>query len=168
MPMVNYYELNESEVLANPKGLKPGSIICCKDSTNIYMVPTDGGNPVKMSDIVKFLTDTERTNILAPVNGKQYFCYDTGKHWVYWNNWICINPGTEVEFDIEDVIVSADGSVVVKDNRIDATCTGSFVPDMSVNDLVTGIEVVCAAGQATVTATCSYPIPGILKIKKIQ
>ena len=39
---VDFYELYESEVLA-ATNLKAGAFICCKDSTNMYMVPTTGG-----------------------------------------------------------------------------------------------------------------------------
>lgn len=168
MPMVDFFELNESQVLANPNGLVPGSFICCKDSTNIYMVPTDGTNPVKMSETTKYMTETERANILAPVNGKKYFCYDTGRLWVYYNDWFCLNPSSKVEFDIEDVIVSNTGSATVSDSRITASSTGTFFPDMSVNDLISNIVVTCDNGSATITATCSYEIPGVLKIKTTQ
>ena len=168
MPMVDFYELNESQVLADSSALVPGSFICCEDSTNMYMVPTDGTKPIKMSETTKFMTETQRANILAPVNGKKYFCYDTGKLWVYYNGWFCMNPSSTVEFDIEDVTVSNTGSVTVNDSRITSSCTGTFVPDLSVNDLISNITVTCANGSATITATCSYEIPGVLKIKSTQ
>lgn len=88
--MISFYELNESEVLS-ATGMEAGSFICCKDSTNIYMVPVTGSKPVKMADTVIFLTDSQRQNMLAPINGKFYYCTDTSKYWVYYNTWICIN-----------------------------------------------------------------------------
>lgn len=160
---VQFYELNESEVLA-ATSMEAGSFICCKDSTNMYMVPTTGGTPVKMAETTRFLTETERANILAPINGKKYFCYDTGKMWIYYNQWICINETAQDEFDIENVILPSSGSVTVTDSRIKSTHTGTFTPDMSVADLVSGISVTCANGSATVTGTTSYDIPGTLKI----
>ena len=160
---VDFYELYESEVLASTS-LKAGAFICCKDSTNMYMVPTTGGKAVKMAETTKFLTEAERSNILAPINGKKYFCYDAGKMWIYYNNWICINPTVQFEFDIENVVLAKTGSVVVSDNRITTSSKGTFIPDMSVADLVSGISVTCTNGSATITGTTSYDIPGTLKI----
>ena len=162
---VQFFELNESEVLAS-NSLEPGSFICCKDSTNMYMVPTVGGKAVKMAETTRFLTESERNNILAPINGKKYFCYDTGKMWVYFNAWICINPDAEkAEFDIENVVLTSSGSVTVSDSRISTSSSGTFIPDLSVNDLVTGISVTCNNGSAIVRGTTSYDIPGTLKIR---
>ena len=58
--------------------------------------------------------------------------------------------------------------VGVNDSRITSSCTGTFVPDLSVNDLISNITVTCANGSATITATCGYEIPGVLKIKSTQ
>ena len=160
---VDFYELYESEVLA-ATNLKAGAFICCKDSTNMYMVPTTGGKAVKMAETTKFLTETERNSILAPINGKKYFCYDTGKMWIYYNQWICINPAAQVEFDIEYVVLPKTGSVTIADSRITASSKGNFIPDLSVSDLVSNIKVTCAAGSATITGTTSYDITGTLKI----
>lgn len=165
MSMIKFYELNESAVLAPSSNLEPGSLVCCKDSTNIYMVPTDGSNPVKMAETTKFLTESERSSMLAPINGKNYFCYDTGKMWVYYNSWICLNPDIVSEFDIENVVLTSTGTVTVQDSRITASNTGTFIPDLSVADLVSNPSVTCAAGSATVTGTTSYDIPGTLKIR---
>lgn len=162
---VQFFELNESEVLTS-NSLAAGSFICCKDSTNMYMVPTTGGKAVKMAETTRFLTESERSNILAPINGKKYFCYDTGKMWIYFNDWICINPDVAAsEFDIENVVLPKTGSITVSDSRITAGRTGTFIPDLSVNDLVSGISVTCATGSATITGITSYDIPGTLKIK---
>ena len=66
---ITFYELNESEVLSG-SSFEPGSLICCKDSTNIYMTPTNGTIPVKMAETTQFMTESARANILAPINGK--------------------------------------------------------------------------------------------------
>lgn len=161
--MVDFYELLESQVVGNTK-LKAGSYICCKDSKNIYMVPTTGGVPVKMADTVIFLTETERKNLLAPVDGKFYFCTDTQKYWAYYNDWVCINAVQSSEFSIEATIPTS-GSVVISDSRITANNTGTFTPDYSVSDLVSNVSVTCTAGKATIKGTCSYPIMGTLRIK---
>ena len=160
---VKFYELNESEVLASTS-LTPGSFVCCNDTSNIYMVPTTGGKAVKMAETTKFLTEKERSDILTPINGKKYFCYDTGKMWIYFNDWICINPTVIPEFYIENVVLSNIGSVIVSDSRITTTRTGVFIPDLSVNDLISNIKVTCSDGFATITGTTSYDIPGTLKI----
>lgn len=161
--MISFYELYESEILS-ATNLEAGSFICCKDSTNIYMVPTVGGAPVKMADTVIFITDTKRQEILAPINGKFYFCIDTGKFWVYYNEWVCINEDPITAFDIEPVIVPSSGSVTVTDSRIKAANTGIFVPDLSVADLISDITVTCSDGSAVIEGTTNYDIPGVLKI----
>ena len=162
--MINFFELNESQVINNDN-LTPGSFICCKDSTNIYMVPTTGGKPIKMSETTKFITESNRASILAPINGKMYFCYDTGKMWIYYNGWVCMNPDISTEFDIENVTVTSTGNVIISDDRIKTTSTGSFIPDPSVADLISNINVTCNNGSATVTGTTSYTVFGTLKIK---
>ena len=153
---VNFYELNESQVIGNTK-LAAGSFICCKDSTNVYMVPSTGGTPVKMADTVIFLTNTQRQNLLVPIDGKFYFCTDTKKYWAYYGDWVCLNPDTVSEFALEATIPTT-GSVTISDSRITANNTG-------VSDLVSGVTVTCAAGSATIRGTCSYPIMGTLRIK---
>ena len=101
---ITFFELNESEVINN-KNLQPGSFICCKDSTNMYMVPTTRGTPVKMAETTLFMSNTARESILAPINCKKYFCYDTGKMWIYYNGWICINPDPNLSYnDITGVL----------------------------------------------------------------
>ena len=164
MSRIKFLELNESEVLSG-SSIDAGSLICCKDSTNIYMVPTTGGTPVKMAETTKYLTEAQRADILAPINGKMYYCIDTNKLWVYYNSWYCMNPDIVSEFDIENVVLTSDGTVTVEDSRIKSTNTGSFTPDLSVMDLVSGINVTCANGSATITGTTAYDIPGTLKIK---
>lgn len=161
--MVDFYELLESQVVGNTK-LNPGSYICCKDSKNIYMVPTAGGVPVKMADTVIFLTESERDNLLVPMDGKFYFCTDTKKYWAYYGDWICINPTQSSEFTLEATI-PVTGSVDISDSRITASNLGVFIPDDSVSDLVDIVRVVCSDGKATITGSCEYPIMGILKIK---
>lgn len=160
---VNFYELNESQVIGNTK-LAAGSFICCKDSTNVYMVPSTGGAPVKMADTVIFLTDTQRKNLLVPIDGKFYFCTDTKKYWAYYGDWVCLNADVASEFALEATIPTT-GTVTVSDSRITAKNTGVFIPDYSVSDLVSGVTVTCAAGKATIKGTCSYPIMGTLRIK---
>lgn len=162
--MVNFYELNESEVSTG--SFDPGCIIFCKDSGNIYFTTTDGSAAkTKMSDTLKILTEAQRKSMLAPINGKMYFCYDTGKLWMYYNDWACLNATDENSFDIEQVIVPKTGSVTVSDNRITAGASAEFVPDASVADLITNIAVTTAAGSATITGTTSYDVSGTLKIK---
>lgn len=160
---VDFFELNESEVLSTAK-LNPGAFICCKDSTNMYMVPTAGGAPVKMAETTRFLTESARSSMLAPINGKRYFCYDTGKMWIYYNEWICLNPSIPTEFSVENVVLTSTGSVTVTDSRIKSTSVGTFVPDNTVSDLVSDLSVTCSNGSAVITGTTAYDVTGTLKI----
>jgi hypothetical protein len=164
MAKITLYELNESQVI-NKTGLAAGSLIACKDSANIYMVPTAGGTPIKMAETIYYITESARANILAPINGKSYFCYDTGKMWVYYNEWVCLNSDISTEFDIENVELPSSGSVTVSDSRIKTTSTCTFIPDLSVADLVSSVSVTAASGSATITGTTSCTIPGTLKVK---
>ena len=45
------------------------------------------------------------------------------------------------EYDIENVVLTTSGSVTVSDSRIKSTNTGIFVPDLSINDLISDITV---------------------------
>lgn len=161
--MIDFYELLESAVINN-SNLKAGSFICCKDSKNVYMVPTTGGVPVKMADTILLVTDSARQQLLTPVDGKFYFCTDTKKLWAYSEDWVCINDVSTTEFSL-DVTIPSTGSVTVTDSRITAESTGTFMPDDSVSDLISDVSVTCTSGSATVSGTCSYPIMGILRIK---
>lgn len=162
--MVNFYELNESEVSTG--SFSPGCIIFCKDSGNIYFTTTDGNAAkTKMSDTLKILTENQRKNMLAPINGKMYFCYDTSKLWMYYDDWACLNSANENSFDIEQVVIPSTGSVTVTDSRITYGAVAEFVPDASIADLISNIKVTTAAGSATITGTTSYAVSGTLKIK---
>jgi hypothetical protein len=85
--------------------------------------------------------------------------------WVYYNEWVCLNSDISTEFDIENVELPSSGTVSVSDSRIKTTSTCTFIPDLSVADLVSGITITAAAGSATITGTTSYTIPGTLKVK---
>lgn len=170
--MVKFYELNESEVLDSK--LEPGTFICCKDSTNIYMVPTDpseGTKPVKMGDTVKFLTEEQRNNLLAPINGKQYFAYDTGKMWIYFNDWICLNKDKGLEgaqFSFEPVTIVPGETTTIEAANSKATSKAEFIPNLNVIDLITlsNVNITCSNGSVTIEAPAnmSYPITGKLLV----
>ena len=169
--MIDFYQLNESEVLNSNGKLPRGSFICCNDSSNIYIIPKLGndGTPVKLSDTIKILTEAQRKNLLTPINEKMYFCYDTGKMWVYYNDWFCLSIDDN-SFDIDQVVLPAPTSgttstVVVSDSRIKAGATAEFVPDPVFIDLVSDISTTVAAGKVTVTGTTSYAVQGTVKIK---
>lgn len=169
--MINFYQLNESEVLNSNGKLPKGSFICCKDSSNIYVVPKEGANsiPIKLSDTIKILTESQRKSLLTPINEKMYFCYDTGKMWVYYNDWFCLSIDNN-SFDIDQVVLPAPTSgttstVEVSDSRIKAGATAEFVPDPVFIDLVSDISTTVAAGKVTVTGTTSYAVQGTVKIK---
>lgn len=169
--MIDFYQLNESEVLNSNGKLPRGSFICCKDSSNIYIIPKLGndGTPVKLSDTIKILTEAQRKNLLTPINEKMYFCYDTGKMWVYYNDWFCLSIDDN-SFDIDQVVLPAPTSgttstVVVSDSRIKTGATAEFVPDPVFIDLVSDISTTVAAGKVTITGTTSYAVQGTVKIK---
>ena len=168
--MIDFYQLNESEVLNSNGKLAKGSFICCKDSSNIYIVPSnENATPVKLSDTIKILKDSERRNLLTPINEKMYFCYDTGKMWVYYNDWYCITADNN-SFDIDQVILEkpasgSSASVTVEDDRIKAGTTAEFVPDPVYADLVSDITATVSSGTVTITATTNYTIQGTVKIK---
>ena len=85
--------------------------------------------------------------------------------WIYYNYRIDVDPDAVSEFDIENVVLTPTGSVTVLDSRIKSSNIGLFIPDLSVDDLVSDISVTCADGSATITGTTSYDIVGVLKIK---
>lgn len=169
--MIDFYQLNESEVLNSNGKLPKGSFICCKDSSNIYVVPKEGANsiPIKLSDTIKILTESQRRNLLTPINEKMYFCYDTGKMWVYYNDWFCITVDND-SFDIDQVVLPAgvDGaisSVEVTDSRIKVGTTAEYVVDPVFADLVTNISTTVSEGKVVVNGKTSYAVQGTVKIK---
>ena len=162
-----FYELPEAQVLSNdfPKG----AIICCKDSKNIYLSPVDDsenrGNVIKIGETIEYTTEDNRAAIV-PVNGKQYFCYDTGKIWIFYDRWFCLTRSGE-EFNIENVILPVTGSVTISDSRIRDDSVAYYYIDGSVADLVNSVIVNCENGKCTITGVCSYPIFGTLKVMNI-
>lgn len=158
-----FYNLNESAVIG-ATNIPEGAVIFCNDSTNIYMVPIGGTTPQKMSEVIISLTESARSLILAPVNGKYYFCYDTGKLWTYYNAWFCLNAAA---FTVDNVeLTSSNGTLsgVVNDAKITAGQVGVFIPDPSIMDLASNLTVTCTNGRATISGTGNYPIFGKLKI----
>lgn len=166
MAQAHFYELNESEVQSAT--LEPGSLICCRDSGNIYMVITStdaAGSKVKMAETVKYLTNTEREALLAPINGKQYFCYDTGKMYVYYNDWVCLNPDVVSTITLYNKYITA-AATTIADSRIKADMTARFIPDLSLIDVYdeTKMTLTVAEGSVTATYTGDYSMTGIIEV----
>lgn len=120
----------------------------------------------RMAEPVLFITEAERQSMTPQVE-KIYYITDTEKLWVYYDEWVCINDDASLNYEIETMI-PASGSITITDSRISGSSLGTFVPDLSVIDLVDNITVTFTEGSATITADTSYDIPGTLKISQMN
>jgi len=152
-----------------------GTLIFCSDSGECYYDPVNGTSTedrISVSQYTKmFATESEREAYLYPETNALYVVKSTNKTYIYKGStegWKCLNPDTPFYFDIENVTVATGTTgTTISDARIDASCTGTFKPLASLDDLVTvPATVTCSNGSAKIVLDNStqYPIIGILKI----
>lgn len=156
--MVIHYDITEAELTSKP--FEAGAMYFCNDSGNLYIDSVAEQSRTIMSSEVKIIgTETERSNILAPIPNKIYCVLDSGNMYIYSGGaWVRLGA---TQFEISDVVLDA-SPATINDSRIRSANTAVFVPDLSVRDLVTINSVSCANGSATVIYTASYPITGRL------
>lgn len=159
--MIKYYDITEAEMEA--KTIEDEAIYFCSDTGNIYFDSVTNGGRTKMSNTIIILaTEAARTNLLAPIPNKLYCILQSGCLYIYsGGKWVQFG-GLE-KFQFNNVTVE-NGSLTITDSRISTLCTATFVPDLSVADLVSDISVVCSTGSLKVTLTADYPIPGTVYV----
>lgn len=104
--------------------------------------------------------------IINKVESEEVFNYMKKNKLTNDNEFYLVLDDSEIKYEIniEPVILTSSGSVTVTDSRIKDTSTAVFIPDISVNDLVSNLSVVCSQGSAIITGTTSYDIPGVLRV----
>lgn len=71
--------------ILNDIDITPGQVLLCRDTGDIY-ADLEGNVRTKLSDIIFLPTDTDRTSLLAPLEGKVYIVQSTGIAWLFTNN----------------------------------------------------------------------------------
>lgn len=164
--MIKYYDITEDEL--ETKEFEAGALYYCTDSCNIYVDSANDNTRHKMSNTLIVLgTETDRTDLLAPIPNKLYCVLSTGIIYLYTTSgWIVIK-GVTVNIQIGNIVVeSGESSLTVENSSITSTCVGTFIPDSSVADLVTSSQVVCGDGSAVITVVSDYDISGTVYINE--
>ena len=116
--IVRFTEVNKSQVSQVP--MKPGQLVFSNDSFEIYL-DNMYSERIKITDIIKLDTETDRTGIIAPLADKFYYVKATNKFW-YVNEeleWHCVNADVTKEsigLGNVDNTADADKSVKYADN----------------------------------------------------
>jgi len=159
--LIKFYDITESAL--SKKAFESEALYCCNDTGNMYYdSPAEGSRKELSSNLIKLNTESDRTNILAPIPNKIYCIIATGCMYIYTTKW---NRLGSREFSIDNLILEGTSPLKVSDARITDIDTAEFVPDLTVADLLTKCTVTCSNGSASIAFTASYPIPGVLKIK---
>lgn len=159
--MIKFYDITEDALLN--KEYEKEALYCCNDTGNMYYdSPAEGARKLLSSNLIKLNTETDRSNILAPIPGKIYCVIATGCMYIYENSkW---NRLGSRQYIINNVVLEGTSPTIVEDSRITDIDTAEFIPDLSVADLLTACTVTCSNGKASIAFTASYPITGTLKI----
>lgn len=87
MAIAKLYTTSASKLNSLP--VQDGNLIFVKDTKKIYL--DSNGNRIGYTDITVFETESERSSVLAPVEGF-YFVEDTHMLWRYRAGWIQLSP----------------------------------------------------------------------------
>lgn len=104
MALVNNIETIKASLNKIP--VKAGQQIFCSDTMEIYHDDHDGIRK-QISDIIKLNTETDRKDILAPLNNKLYLVLETNTLYRYSGEWIQLNNNHIVSFSKNTVTVSS-------------------------------------------------------------
>lgn len=159
--MIQFFDVAKSQ-LAN-KDFEAEALYFCNDTGEIFFDSKQENSRVQVgNEIVILSKESDRTALLAPIPEKLYLVVDTGRSYLYTDgSWIAIGSSSQIHFSNQ--VLTSDGTsatLTISDNRIKATDTATFVPDLSVIDLATNVKATCSAGSVIVTATAKYDIPG--------
>ena len=158
--MFKFYDTPESALANQPFAAE--SIYFCRDTGNLYFDSIIENARVQIRDIIVLGTESSRTSMLAPIPNKLYCVIESGSMYIYYNGeWKKLGVGQQLHFNN---ICVENGSHTITDSRISASDTAQFTPDLSVEDLVSDINVVCSEGKAVITCTSDYKIYGNLII----
>jgi len=158
--LITHYDIYESELKSKP--FEAEALYYCTDTLNVYLDSPGEKTRIKISssDVIVLSTEADRTSMLAPLKGKIYAVLASGRMYIYDADWIPLGSNA---FEIPGPLVVESGTpLVVTDNRVKSTNIATFVPDLSVADLVSANSCTCTDGKVTVTLTADYPITGRL------
>lgn len=156
--IIQYYDLPEALIAQQP--FTAGALYVANDTGKMYFDSVDSNSRVDVAnDVMPVATEAARTALLAPIPGRLYCVLESGCIYLYIDgDWAKLGNRPQIHF--ENVVVTKGVALVLTDNRILATDTAVFVPDLSVADLVTTSTCTCAAGKVTINVTANYDIPG--------
>ena len=132
--MIYLFDFYQSQVDSIP--YKLGNIIFTKDTCNVYYDSEEGR--INLKDNIRFIAkESERVSMFAPLPNKLYCVLDSGKLYIYNNEWIKIgNNSFEI---IPNEMLSVDGWVdntyTVSNELIKYFHTVKMIPDLSVEDI---------------------------------
>lgn len=131
MSRVRFSDASKSTILSQL--ITSGKIYVASDTHELYCDTLDG-NRIKISDIEYLDTDSNREDLLAPLN-KFYYVSDTNKLWYYNERWVQIGPGSQLIIKANGVqLGSYTGEEVVEVDITKETIGLGNVPNVATND----------------------------------
>lgn len=160
--MYTFQDCLSSEV--NNIAFVPGTLIYCRDTGESYYDTLDGDRIAVSKYVVICLTDSDRTDIIAPDSGCLYVVIETKRIWVYNGGWKDLTKA--VYFDILNVDIAASTTSTITDSKITSACTAKFIPLPNIADLYTDgdITLTCATGSISVKNNSSYEMIGTVQV----
>ena len=156
--MIKYYDTTESAL--SSKAFEAEALYYCTDSGRIYVDSLRSQERVEAGNSIIILsTESSRSSLLAPIPNRLYCVLETGMLYIYSDS-VWKSLGSRPQIHIKNVTVS-NGTLTREDARILASDTAVFIPDLSVEDLVTSCSASCQAGKVVVTLSpTTYDIMG--------
>ena len=156
--------------LSNEVDTKPivnGSYLFSTDNTTLYFDEND--NRVLLSIDIEFIgNEYDRLNIINPESNKLYIVFNSGKVYIYNEDWRCLNKTTEY-FSIHNVSLEENQVTNISDSRIKGTDTAVFIPYPEIIDLaINDITCTCSDGYVSVQNDNSYVLNGVIEVTTIE
>ena len=158
--IIQYYDLPEATIAKQP--FTAGALYVANDTGKMYFDSVDSNSRVDVAnDVMPIVTEAAREALLAPIPGRLYCVLESGCIYLFidgrWNR-----LGNRPQIHFENVSCTVGATKTFYDERILASDTAIFVPDLSVADLFSDsyVNITCDNGSVTIDARDGYNLLG--------
>lgn len=156
MAEISFHQINESEL--SSLAFSAGQFIVCKDTGNAYVDNNDGDRVSVAKYVISLATDTNRTELLTPLENVIYCVKATGKMWIYTGGaWKQV--GGSLSGTIKATLSVASWSsktYTISNSIITSTSSVQIIWDKSIEDIADGCSISVSSianGSFVLTAT---------------
>lgn len=158
--IIQYYDLPENLIAERP--FTAGALYVANDTGKMYFDSVDSNTRVDVAnDVMPLGTEAARNALLAPIPGRLYCVLESGCIYLFidgkWNR-----LGNRPQIHFENIHITAGASRTLYDERILASDTAVFVPDLSVADLEDRMntEIYCENKSVVINANGDIDVLG--------